>query len=169
MILGVPFNTGRISFHPETRFTSIAGKYPDSGDPQDRIEPHNSGTSGNWVTIRNYQNDYVTISTTEQCFYVESVEYVIIDGFMLVGAGNPPTIVSYANNIIVRNCTVRQASNAVKSNSTTTRYSGLLIENYYMYWFTDIPIFVDNMDKVIIRNNGTNSMTALQLITVPQG
>ena len=130
-----------------------AGTYPAPGDPNGLYEIAVSGTESNPITIRAYQDDYVRIATAAQGFYIDAEEYIVIDGFEISSSSSKPAIVSYADHITIRNCTIQNHVAAVKSNSTTTRHHNLLVENCYMYDFSDIPIFIDNMDKAIIRNN----------------
>jgi putative IMPACT (imprinted ancient) family translation regulator len=52
------------------------------GTYTDRIYPNNSGTSGNPITYKRYQNDSVTIDASETARLIGR-SYVIIDGFTL--------------------------------------------------------------------------------------
>ena len=111
-----------------------------------------SGVPGNWITIRNYQDDVVNISTTGNGFHFSGRQYLIFDGLIVDASGSNNCFKAYGNYIIIRNCTLRNAGLAVKCN-VSTRYNHHLIENCTIYDFSSIPLFHDNMDSVIIRGN----------------
>jgi len=115
-----------------------------------------SGTPGNWITIRNYQDDVVNINTTNSGFLIYDREYLIFDGLTLNTGGNN-CFKAFTSWLIIRNCTMqsatyRSAGLAVKCNRSARDHHHL-IENCLIRDFFDIPLFHDNMDSVIIRNN----------------
>ena len=110
-----------------------------------------SGTPGNWITVRNYANDVVEIITANSGFYFTGQQYLIFDGLIVTPGGNN-CFMAFGDYIIIRNCTLRDSALAVKCNRST-RYTHHLVENCTIYNHWDIPLFHDNMDSVIIRNN----------------
>ena len=129
-----------------------AGIYPAGGDPDGTYEIHASGTAGNPITIRNYGTDYVRLRTVGTGVYMLDEDYITFEGLDIAPTGGT-CVKGYGNYITVRNCILRGPNQAVKTNSLTTRYHHLLVENNHIYSFGDIPIFIDNMDSVIVRNN----------------
>ena len=130
-----------------------AGVYPVSGDSTDTYEVNVSGTAGNPVTIRNYQDDFVKIKPDQTVFYVNGRDYITFKGLFLVVPYNKVGFYAYGNHITIDGCTVRGPNIAVKCNSTSTRYTHLHVKDCSMDDFYDIPIFLDNMDKVVIEGN----------------
>ena len=149
--LGQPWLTLQYSLNQLTPGDTLnlhAGTYTSS-----QFTVNVSGTPGNWITIRNYQNDVVNITTTGNGFYFSGKQYLIFDGLIVDASGSNNCFKAFGNYIIIRNCTMLNAELAVKCN-VSTRYHHHLIENCTIYNFpNDIPLFHDNMDSVIIRNN----------------
>jgi len=112
-----------------------------------------SGTAGNWITIKAYPGDHPVISIPAATgLYIGGVSHVIIDGLGFDDTRS--SMVVRADNIIIRNCTMANSSYGphVKTNGST-RHRNILIDNCTIYGCADIPIFPDNVDGYVIRNN----------------
>jgi len=78
-------------------------------------------------------------------------DYVIIDGLEIGNVKNNGINIQ-ANHITIRNCIIHDTGLAVKANTSYINHH-ILIEYCSLYNFSDIAIFPDAVDKLIIRNN----------------
>ncbi len=129
-----------------------AGTYPTSGEDNGTYELYNSGTSDNWITVRNYQNDNVYIRTNSSGFYTLDKQYIIFQGLDIACYLYKHCFI-VGSHTKIKDCVLHDQTIAVKGNDTTQRHTDLLVEDCTIYSFKDIPIFIDNMDKVVIQNN----------------
>ena len=161
--LGAPWRTIRYGLTQLSAGDTLyihAGTYPAGGDSTAVYAVNASGTSGSPIVITNYQDDEVVIATNNSGFYLEDRQYITFDGLEIASRSNNNCIIAYGNHIIVRNCILRNQAIAVKCNRVT-RYTNLLVENCVIYSFSDIPLFLDNMDKVILRGNTIYSASSV--------
>jgi hypothetical protein len=77
--------------------------------------------------------------------------YVIIDG-LEIGPVKSNGVNIQANYVIVRNCIIHDTGLALKANTSYVNHH-ILMEYCSIYNFSDIGIFPDAVDKMIIRNN----------------
>ena len=110
-----------------------------------------NGTAGAPITVSRWADDTVYLNTTSNGFYVTR-NYVVIDGFIITPGSSKNGVRVDSNYVTIRNCTMRNSALAYKSNLGTQNHHHL-IENCTMYNFTDIAIFPDELDSIIIRNN----------------
>ncbi len=110
-----------------------------------------NGTAGAPITVARWADDTVYLNTTSNGFYVTR-NYVVIDGFIITPSSSKNCVRVDSNYVTIRNCTLRNSALAYKSNLSAQNHHHL-IENCTMYNFTDIAIFPDELDSIIIRNN----------------
>jgi len=113
-------------------------------------EFYRSGTAGSPITVACWPGDTVYLNTTSNGFYVTR-EHVVIDGFIITPGSSKNAVRVDSNYVTIRNCTMRNSALAYKSNLSTKNHHHL-IENCVAYNFSDIAIFPDELDSVIVRN-----------------
>ncbi|GAH77816.1 unnamed protein product, partial [marine sediment metagenome] len=101
------------------------GTYPAGGDSTDAYTIPTSGSSGSPITITNYQNDEVVISTAQAGFVLSGKDYITFDGLVIDNTTALSCIDAVGDYITIRNCELTNGSNAVKCSDATT-YTYLL-------------------------------------------
>ena len=106
--------------------------YVMAGTYNEQVSPQNSGTAGNYIIYRNYQNDSVTIDGTGVIlpnyavglFHIENRSYIKVLKFRVINSGpninNSGICVTTSNNIIIeKNRTYNTISSGIASWSST--------------------------------------------------
>jgi hypothetical protein len=110
------------------------------------------GESGMPVTIKSAEGNRAVITNpgVNNGIYITN-DYIIIDGIEVHHVKNN-CINILANHITIRNCILHDSGLGVKTNTDYFNHH-ILIEYCSFYSFSDIAIFPDAVDKLIIRNN----------------
>ncbi len=110
------------------------------------------GESGLPITIKSVDGDLAKITNPGiNNGLLITNDYVIIDGLEIYSVKNNGINIQ-ANYITVRNCIIHDTGLAVKANTSYVNHH-ILIEYCSFYNFSDIAIFPDAVEKMIIRNN----------------
>jgi len=111
-----------------------AGTYPASGDSTDAYTIPTSGSSGNPITIKNYQNDEVIISTAQAGFVLSDKDYITFEGLIIDNTTAASCIDAVGDHVTIKDCELANGYNAVKC-TEATQYTNLLIQDCIIHDF----------------------------------
>ena len=119
---------------------AVAGDiiYVRAGQYNEIIVTSNSGTAGNWITIKSYNGEKV-INTGQLNI---TNDYITVDGLEFIQPNSGPNIKSLANWVIIRNCYLHGTPGDcnLKANPAT-KMNHLLVENCTFQGSQDTPFF----------------------------
>ena len=114
-----------------------------------------TATAAKPITIRAARRNRVVISTKGNGFSLHP-EYdltgFIFDGLVFANCAEN-SFTAKGSWIIIRNCIMYGSGLAAKNNDTSKRRHHFMVEGCTIYDFRGIPLFPDNVHKVILRNN----------------
>ncbi len=143
-----PFKTIGAALHLATKGGTIllhAGTYTEM------ISVDHKGSENKWLRIKRHKDEKVIWKSKPHGMVVNG-SHVEIDGIEFTNI-TKNGIVTFANNLIIRNCLFTGGNLAIKHNDKKKRHHHVLIENCTFYDYWDIAIFPDNIDGLIVRNN----------------
>jgi len=119
------------------------------------FELRRSGTAERAITFRAGEGENVVISTRGNGFTLDpelNLSGFVFDGLELADCA-VNSFTAKADHVTVRNCILHGSGMALKNNDRARRHHHLLIENCTICNFRGIPLFPDNVDKCVIRQN----------------
>jgi len=122
------------------------------GTYKETIAPSNSGTSGNYITYKNYNSKEVIISNVGHGIYLNNISYIIIDGLKIIDVGRFVVIKNDSKHNIIRNCYMENASEWGGIRIENSSYNKIL-NNYIYNGHGDLVELYPNADYNLIEGN----------------
>lgn len=119
-----------------------------------------SGRAGAPITVRGTDGPLPLVEGggAGNGFLLGDVSYITIERLEFSGYKSQPINARAnspegGNHIALRHCIAHGGEIFIKSNSTKFRAHHILVEGCTLFEMSDIPIFIDNLDHVVVRRN----------------
>ena len=153
--LGQAWQTLQYAFDNATPGSTV---YIKGGTYFENVYPNASGTAGNPITYRNYQNDTVILDGTGtsqvDMLYIEDKSYLIIENITVQNK-----VAAYATGIVISATSTGGVKNITLKNIKVTNISWTSNPNA-------TPTSNDNSNPILVYGSGTNQANAIKNVLI---
>jgi len=126
--------------------------YIRAGIYNETISPENSGSEGNYITYRNYEEEEVIIEGLSQGVLLDNKEFIAVVGLKISNVGRFVVIKNNSKNNVIKSCNMEGSSDWGGLHIENSSYNKIL-DNYIYNSHGDSVELYPNADYNLIQGN----------------